>query len=213
VSGPPHASLGRIRAVDALGFPETASWSGATALAPLRRSQDGAAPRRSTTVRVGLTTEALHVRFDCLGPRRQCRHVTRDAPLWEEDVVEVFLAGGPGVPIRYAEIEVNPAGALFDAMIDNPDGHRGTMRADPGWDAPGLRARVSADSARGWTVELQVPWGAIGAGPGGFEALRANFYRIDRPADGDPEFTAWSPTLVDPPDFHKPDRFGLLLRP
>jgi len=179
VSGPPHASLGRIRAVDALGFPETASWSGATALAPLRRSQDGAPPRRSTTVRVGLTTEALHVRFDCLGPRRQCRHVTRDAPLWEEDVVEVFLAGGPGVPIRYAEIEVNPAGALFDAMIDNPDGHRG----------------------------------AIGAGPGGFEALRANFYRIDRPADGDPEFTAWSPTLVDPPDFHKPDRFGLLLRP
>ena len=36
----------------------------------------------------------------------------------------------------------------------------------------------------------------------------ANFYRIDRgPAD---EYSAWQPTLADPPDFHVPARFGQL---
>ena len=37
---------------------------------------------------------------------------------------------------------------------------------------------------------------------------RANFYRIDR--DDPDEFSAWSPTFADPPDFHVPNRFGYL---
>ena len=45
----------------------------------------------------------------------------------------------------------------------------------------------------------------------GEKGWRANFYRIDR---GDPdEYSAWSPTGADPPDFHRPDRFGLLNLP
>ena len=39
---------------------------------------------------------------------------------------------------------------------------------------------------------------------------RANFYRIERPRDGAPEFSGWSPPLTSPPDFHKPARFGFL---
>ena len=33
-------------------------------------------------------------------------------------------------------------------------------------------------------------------------------FRIDRGTLD--EFTAWSPTFADPPDFHVPERFGLL---
>jgi Carbohydrate family 9 binding domain-like len=39
---------------------------------------------------------------------------------------------------------------------------------------------------------------------------RANFYRIERPRDGKPELSCWSPTFTEPPDFHRPDRFGVL---
>jgi hypothetical protein len=37
---------------------------------------------------------------------------------------------------------------------------------------------------------------------------RANFYRIDR-GERD-EYSAWSPTHGDPPDFHVAERFGVL---
>ncbi len=40
---------------------------------------------------------------------------------------------------------------------------------------------------------------------------RANLYRIERPRDGGAaEFSCWSPTFTNPPDFHRPERFGLL---
>jgi hypothetical protein len=39
---------------------------------------------------------------------------------------------------------------------------------------------------------------------------RANFYRIERPHDAEPEFSCWSPTMSDPADFHKPAYFGVL---
>jgi alpha-galactosidase len=58
-----------------------------------------------------------------------------------------------------------------------------------------------------WSAVLTIPLGPLcgGAPP---ERWRANFYRIDR--GGRDEFTAWSPTFSEPPDFHVPARFGLL---
>ena len=56
-----------------------------------------------------------------------------------------------------------------------------------------------------------IPWEGITEGISPLPLLwRANFYRIERPAGSLPEFTAWSPTLVTPADFHKPARFGVL---
>jgi hypothetical protein len=40
---------------------------------------------------------------------------------------------------------------------------------------------------------------------------RANFFRIERPRGGDHEFSCWSPTFTDPPDFHRPGFFGRLI--
>jgi hypothetical protein len=58
-----------------------------------------------------------------------------------------------------------------------------------------------------WSALLTIPLAALCAGPipGRW---RANFYRIDRGATD--EFTAWSPTFAEPPDFHLPERFGIL---
>lgn len=175
-------------------------------LAPLRlkNSADGSPPRLGTAVRVGARGGALLVRFDGRDRGVVATLTRRDDALWKEDVFEVFLSPADP-PAAYYEFEVNPLGALFDARVESPDGRRETMRVDVSWNCPGLSARVRRREGL-WSAVLRIPLAPMA--PDGASAWRANFYRIDR---GEPdEYSAWSPTMADPPDFHRPDRFGLL---
>jgi len=95
---------------------------------PLRRATDGAPPRLLTEVVVFADDERLNVLFLSKDEGIVATHLLHDAPLYDEDVVEIFLS--PAMPTRYYEIEVNPLGTTFDARIDSPDGTRATMRAD-----------------------------------------------------------------------------------
>lgn len=166
----------------------------------------GKPTRLKTSVRLGVRNGALCVRFDGRDDGVVATHTRRDAPLWEEDVYEVFLAPGDDSPRLYYEFEVNPLGTLFDARVASPDLRRSTMRADASWECPGFSASVTRGPRR-WSASLRIPLAALcsGAPP---ETWRANFYRIDRAAKD--EYSAWSPTLGDPPDFHAPERFGTL---
>ena len=174
----------------------------------LRDARTGNPPRLRTALRVGWRAGVLAVRFDGRDDGVVATHTRRDAPLWEEDVFEVFLS--PGSPAHlYYELEVNPLGALFDARIESPDLARATMRVETAWACPGFEAHVTRGPNR-WSASLRIPLEPLGGGriP---PCWRANFYRIDR---GDPdEHTAWSPTLSDPADFHRPERFGVLRLP
>ncbi|MGH9399340.1 MAG: carbohydrate-binding family 9-like protein [Thermoanaerobaculia bacterium] len=173
---------------------------------PLRNATDGGPLRLATCVRVGWRDGCLLVRFDGRDAGVVATHTRRDEPLWKEDVFEVFLSP-MHAPEVYYEFEVNPRGALFDARVVSPEGRRATMEVDVSWNCPGLGARVRVRPDR-WSALLTIPLAPMD--PTG-EARRwhANFYRIDRgPAD---EYSAWRPTLADPPDFHVPARFGLLL--
>jgi len=158
---------------------------------------------------VGADAQALYVRFDCddsepWGTMRQ-----RDDPIYEEEVVEVFLAPGPADPPAYFEYEVSPLGVLFDARIENPHGRRSDMRIHTAWDCAGIRWAAGLVPG-GWWAALALPWAPMLEGAAMPPRWRANFYRIDRPRAEPPEYTAWSPTLADPADFHLPARFGVL---
>src|SRR5664279_588290 len=174
----------------------------------LRDARSGAAPRLKTALRVGLRGADLCVRFDGRDDGVVATLTERDAPLWQEDVFEVFLS--PEDPPRlYYEFEVNPLGTLFDARVSSPDLARATMRVETAWDCAGFAARVTRGPGR-WSASLRIPLGPLcdGAPP---ETWRANFYRIDRGAVD--EYSAWAPTLADPPDFHVPEKFGTLRLP
>jgi hypothetical protein len=205
----PEALVHRVdRAATALTPGET-FWS---RVRPFRllRAEDAAAPEQATSVRLAHDATGLFVRFDCEDRDIWATHVNRDAPLWEEEVVEVFIAPGEGEPHEYLEIEVNPLGTVFDARVANPDGRRDTMRVDASWNPPGLEVVVSRPTTAAWRAELVMPWSdlCVGAPP---RVWRANFFRIERPRDAVPEFSCWSPTCVSPPDFHKPACFGRLV--
>jgi hypothetical protein len=205
----PEAIVPRVGRGTARGLLEEAFWVHAPVLT-LRRAQDAAAPRQATSVRVAHDADALYVRFDCDDREIWATHTRHDAPLWEEEVVEVFIAPGEADPTEYVEIEVNPLGTVFDARVANPDGRRESMRVDPGFSPPGLIASVTRHAPESWRAELAIPWRELGVDPLP-RVWRANFFRIDRPKGGTDEFSCWSPTLSDPPDFHKPACFGRLI--
>lgn len=205
----PEAIVPQVERSGLRGTLDDASWSRVPTIS-LRRAQDGAAPDQATTVRVAHDREALLLRFDCDDRDIWATHAWRDAPLWEEEVVEVFMAPGEADPSEYVEIEVNPLGVVFDARVANPHGRRETMSVDRSWNAAGLVVAVDRPSPERWRVDIVVPWRDVheGARP---RIWRANFFRIERPRDRHPEFSCWSPTHADPPDFHKPAFFGRLI--
>lgn len=179
----------------------------------LRRSTDGAPPRLTTTITLWFDERHLSVLFSCADDRVQATLLEHDAPLYEEDVVELFLA--PETPLRYLELEVSPRGTIFDARIDSPDGERRTMRVDREWTCEGLFAAVrSITEANGSTTIdtiVRVPFAALGRrAPAAGETWRANFYRIDRHPESGDEYSAWQPTFKEPADFHVPAAFGTL---
>lgn len=181
----------------------------------LRKATDGSTPRWLTRVWCAADAERLYVRFGCLDPDPWGTYGERDDPLYEEEVVELFIAPGEPTPRSYAEFEVSPGGVIFDAWVDNPEGDREHMTVDPGWDCAGLECRTGRLEANdGWWVILVVPFTSLlAAGDDPPEVWRANFFRIERPrgAGSDtPEFSAWSPTYRVPADFHVPGRFGRL---
>lgn len=193
-----------------LSVPRLAATDRLVALSPLslRDARAGAAPRLRTAVRVGLRGGDLCVRFDGRDDGVVASLTDRDGPLWQEDVFEVFLS--PEDPPRlYYEFEVNPLGTLFDARVSSPDLARATMRVETAWDCAGFAARVTRGPGR-WSASLRIPLGELCEGPVP-ATWRANFFRIDR-SEAD-EYSSWSSTLADPPDFHVPERFGVLKIP
>ncbi len=192
--------------------PDPWTWDAVPPLPPLVRSEDGTAAEQATTVRLAWDETALHVRFDCVDRHAWGTWTRRDDPLWQEEAVEVFLAPGEADPVDYLEFEVSPRGVLFDARIHNPTSLRADLRADVPWDCPGIRWEAGPGAERqDWWAALAIPWSGLLAPVEAPPPLwRANFCRIDRPAEEPAEFSAWSPTLVRPADFHKPARFGVL---
>lgn len=202
----PRAPAGWSGSADPAAWP----WRDLEPLTPLILA-DGSAPAMwQTTVRLCYDDRALYVHFECHDRDIWGDYTQRDDPLYDQEVVEMFFAPGTATPTRYAELEISPNGVVFDALIDNPTGLRADLRVDPSWD-PLLRTHVwRDDAAQRWGALLVLPWDEIAPGVSPPPAWRANFYRIERPRDAEPEFSCWSPTMSDPADFHRPAYFGTL---
>lgn len=177
----------------------------------------GAAPAQPTQVELVDDGERLIATFLASDADPWATRTARDAPLWEEEVVELFLCAderSAATPRRYVEFEVNPLGALFDAAVESPHGDRTDWRVDAGWNCEGIEAGALVEPHAGrWRARLAVPWAAVPGGGREQTIWRCNLLRIDRPRDGRTvQYSAWSPTFVAPADFHRPARFGTLVR-
>jgi hypothetical protein len=158
----------------------------------------------------------LYTAFHCADTELHCTYTQRDQPLYEEDVVEVFLS--PSQDLRhYIELEFNAKETIFDARITNQRNIGKGLIADTAWNCDGLecharlhkRGKDGAQVLTAWTIEAAIPFAGLGISPPApDDRWRANFYRIEysKPT----EYSAWSPTLAYPANFHVPERFGWL---
>jgi hypothetical protein len=215
MSDPPSLHVPRAPDGWAAG-PDPLSWAWGE-IAPIATPfilADGSGPAaQQTEARLCADARALYLRFDCADRDIWGTFYRRDAPIYDEEVVELFLSPGPEAPTDYFEFEVSPDGVLLDARIHNPAGRLAGIQPDFAWDADVTWLARRDDVDGRWLAILVVPWAWVADGPPP-PVWRANLTRIERPRDGSPaEFSCWSPTLADPADFHRPERFGTLILP
>ena len=182
----------------------------------LVRNQDGAQPRFSTTARLLWDDACLYVGYHCEDTEIYGTMTGRDDPLWEEEVVEIFIDATRD-QISYVEIEGSPLNTLLDLFVLNRAPYPARYLFD--WDSEGIRhaAYVDGDPRhrgtqdRSWSVEIAIPWAdfltAPRLPPAAGDVWRVNLYRIDQ-FQGEQELYAWSPTRCE--TFHVPASFGEL---
>jgi len=190
----------------------------------LRDNQTGEKPRQATAVKLLWDDEYLYAGFQCEDTDAWSSFTEHDDPLYEEEVVELFI--DPTGRLRlYYELQVSPRNVGFDSLILNDGGRLGEGRGPnfqglTMWTCHGLKHEVvvrgdptqRGTNDDGWTVELAIPFAQLISAPHipprPNDVWRANLYRIDH-ARGYSEFSAWSPTEMR--DFHVTEAFGRLV--
>jgi hypothetical protein len=193
------------------------------------RGPDHPAPRWSTHAQLAWDDRYLYVGASLEEPHLWATLTERDAIVYHDHDFEVFL-DPDGDGLEYFEIEINALGTILDLYLDRPYTSGG--QADLAWDVDGLRSAVhlagtlndATDVDRGWTVELAIPWAALGVSrPSPGEVWRVNFSRVQWPLrttpegaylrDAEPSFEVhhednwvWSPQGTI--DMHIPKRWG-----
>ncbi|MDB5343127.1 MAG: Amidohydrolase [Schlesneria sp.] len=195
------ARIERDFAVD--GVLDEPEWTQATTTRLEYQSGDSSArPDLSTPVRILWSDKYLYLGYECpftklnvFTPVQQGERIG----LWDNDVVEAFIAPDPNVPKRYVEFEWAPTGESLDLKVDLPE-------KDFGWTARADSAAKVDEAAKVWRVEVRIPLASLSdQSPQTGTRWRINLYRHDREHRAG---LALSPTLTR--TFHTPDRFGWL---
>ena len=180
---------------------------------------DGTPARQATWARLGYDATHLYVAFDCVDDDIWGSYRQRDEPVYDEEVVEVFLDFA-GLGTEYAEVEVSPHNVVLDGVNRWLDGRH---EWDPSWSCAGLQTAVTVRGVlddlshldQGWSATLALPFAGLEvAVPAPGDRWRANLYRIDRDRRRQvDEFQAWCATqdVGASPFYNVPARFGTLV--
>ena len=180
-------------------------WRGVAPIS-LQENVSGQAASQASRVYSAWDDSGWRVLFDLDDQRPWATLTEHDAPLWTEEVVEVFL-DPVGDLESYFEVEINPLGTTVDLVLRRASSG---WRKDFAWHVDGLES-LARRTTNGWAAELRVPFDAIAAPrPQPGTSWRTNFLRIDRPqgAGTEAELSAWSPTGLR--NFHRPEFFGVV---
>lgn len=196
---------------------DEAAWAEAQSTGPFVNTMNGEAASPNVTAKALWDANYLYIAFDVADDYLKSTFTNDDDHLWEQDTVEIMLdPDGDGK--NYFELQVSPAGKVFDTRYDSrrvpkPFGH---MDFNSGLkNGVSLRGKLNDDDKdEGYTVEIAIPWTAFTLGdpkhdpPKAGETWRMNLYVMDAREKG-MRAVGWSPPLVG--DFHVPNRFGKLV--
>ena len=174
------------------------AWAKASVASPFVLVGDpSGAPTQATRALVGHRDEALFVAFECQEAAMDtlvAGQATRDDQPWRDDSVELFVA--PSLrKSGYRHFGVNVLNTQYDDRALTAAG------IDLSWSAAWQSA--VAKSPRAWTVEMRIPFAALGISRR--EPFGLNFCR-HRAVLAAPELSSWSHLLQ---GFHEEARFGV----
>ena len=154
----------------------------------------------------------------------------RDAVIFQDNDFEVFI-DPDGDAHQYYEFEMNALNTVWDLRLVKPYKDGGPALNE--WDIAGLKTAVhiegtlndSRDLDRHWTVEIALPWKALGeyskvaAPPQDGDRWRVDFSRVEwkteivngryqKVPQRPEENWVWSPTGI--VDMHRPEKWGLV---
>lgn len=198
------------------GVGREGGWGRLPVIGPLTL-HDGGPAQFETTVRAGFDETHLFVSFQCLDDDVWGTFTDRNDPIYNEEVVEVFL-DPKGDGLRYFEFEVSPRNVVLDGVNRWVGGE---LNWDPSWSCVDFATAVAVNGStadteqadEGWSATLAIPFKCLGVTPQPGDRWRGNFYRIDRSRRGPAEeYQAWRATQEpgEEPMFNVPSRFGTL---
>src|SRR5262249_386179 len=123
------------------------------------------APR--TRVKMAWDADNLYIAAEIAEPQLWAEMTKHDSPPFQENAFEFFI-DPDGDNHEYYEFEINALNTTWDLFLPRPyrDGGRGLSD----WEILGLKSAVHLDGTlndpsdvdRGWTIEIAVPWFALG---------------------------------------------------
>lgn len=157
-------------------------------------------PKDKTTVHVVTTEEEIAIFFRCQGDTSKlvAQATGRDAGIWKDDYVEIFLSPQRSRDVAFYHVAVNSIGTLYDgrASVEQLD--------DASWNGD-IRVKTKA-FPNAWTAEIVIPLRSMGLTPGQVPKVWLGNFGHYNPTNG--EDTAWRPT--EQAASFLPSKFGYL---
>ena len=187
-----------------------------------------ASPAPRTRAKMVWDDEQLYIAADIAEPQLWAEMTTHDSPLYQENAFEFFI-DPDGDNHEYYEFEINALNTTWDLLLPRP--YRDEGLGISNWEIAGLKSAVHLDGTinrpgdvdRGWTIEIAVPWKALGelarrpSPPHEGDQWRINFTRVETPLrvedgryrkiQGQPsQVSSWTSQYV--MDIHRPETWG-----
>lgn len=195
------------------GHLDEPSWAAAPTVGRFRFPWWKSGEREPTEARLLWDEERLYVAFVATDTHVSATVAERDAPVSADDAVEVYVAPDTGLVKAYYNFEFNALGTILDRSP--ADGRSAS------WNAEGVVVAVTVDGTLNeeddvdgsWTTEVAIPFSAFAeyaprVPPRDGDVWRLNLYRLGGQVN--PQYSVWSETGTPAPQFHVPERFGMV---
>ncbi len=183
------------------------------------RTYNNRLAQKRTEAKVAWDARHLYIAFEMDDDDIFSTYKRRDDPLFQQEVVEFYIDANRNRR-DYIELQVSPAGMIFDSFFDTYRSPRpwGRLAYDSGMTvAVDVRGTLNQrnDRDRGWSVEMRLPFERLGPAlnlpPLDGDEWSINMYRLERSRYSANEDHAWSPVTTGiGGDYHNLARFGTL---
>ncbi|MBK36403.1 MAG: hypothetical protein CME26_12870 [Gemmatimonadetes bacterium] len=191
------------------------AWVGAPSVGAFVFPWYEAGKKEQTVAKLLWDDEHLYAAFICEDAHISAEHTERDSEVWKDDTVEVFTAPDPDRPQMYFNLEMNVLGIFLDQF--HPEGPGVPVEEE--WNADGVRISTTvvgtlnddSDEDEYWILEAAIPFAnfrevAKHTPPEPGDVWRLNLNRLGGKTNQ--QFSQWTPSQADHPQFHSPDDFG-----